>query len=113
MFLRTPNFLIMNIVDTESYDTLSSAVNSLTDEGYVDIFRANDNDIMALYSKKSYQPEDLHILRSYRFDCMTNPQDETVVFAIDAWDGTKGTLVMSYSAEHEQNLDLIRRIEYK
>ncbi len=41
---------------------------------------------------------------------MTDPQDETVVFAIAAEDGTKGTLVMSYSAEHSQNVELIAKI---
>lgn len=103
----------MNIVDTESYDTLSTAVNSLTDDGYIDIFRADEKDIVALYSNKHYNPEDLHILKSYRFEGMSNPQDETVVFAIDAWDGTRGTLVMCFSAEEDQNLDLIRQIRYK
>lgn len=103
----------MNIVDTESYDTLSTAVNSLTDDGYVDIFRADEDNIVALFSNKIYNPEDLHILKSYRFEGMSNPQDETVVFAIDAWDGTKGTMVLCFSAEQDQNLDLIRKIEYK
>ena len=42
---------------------------------------------------------------------MTNPQDDAVVFALEATDGVKGTLVMSYSAEHNQNLELIKQIK--
>ncbi len=94
-----------------SFDTLSEAVNTLTSkEGFTEDFEAEDNCIKALYSKKQYQPNELKILSSYRFEGMTNPGDQTTVFAIEANDGTKGTLVMSYSAEHSQNVELIRQI---
>ena len=94
-----------------NFDTLSAAVDTLTkEEGYLEDFVAIENCIKALYSKKEYQPDELVIHKSYRFEGMTNPEDETVVFAIEASDGTKGTLVMSYSAEHFQNIELIRLV---
>lgn len=94
-----------------NFDTLSEAVNTLTQEqGFTEDFEAEDNFIKALYSKKQYQPNELKILSSYRFEGMTNPGDQTTVFAIEANDGTKGTMVMSYSAEHGQNVELIRQI---
>ena len=95
----------------ESFDTLSQAVDALThEEGYVEDFEAVKSCIRALYSKKEYQPNELVIQKTYRFEGMTDPQDETVVFAIEASDGTKGTLVMSYSAEHNHNSELIREM---
>jgi len=42
---------------------------------------------------------------------MGSPEDETALFAIIANDGTKGTLVMSYSARHFQNIALIKKIK--
>lgn len=92
------------------YDTLSQATNGLTALGYEEDFRAKDSKIVGLRSKKEFMPTDLKIVHHFRFDGMTNPQDDTVVFAIEANDGTKGTMVMSYSAEHDQNVELIKQI---
>ncbi|MBO0322701.1 phosphoribosylpyrophosphate synthetase [Muricauda sp. CAU 1633] len=97
-----------------NFDTLSEAVNTLTqEEDFTEDFEAEENSIKALYSKKEYHPNELKILSSYRFEGMTNPNDQSTVFAIEAKDGTKGTLVMSYSAEHSQNVELIRQIPNK
>jgi len=95
----------------ENYDTLSIAVDALTKEGFIEDFKAEENCIKALYSKKEFQPEDLTIVKSFRFEGMTNPDDESELFAIVAIDGTKGTLVMSYSAKHSQNVALIKLIK--
>jgi len=89
------------------FDTLSQAINRLTKDGYKEDFVAGDTKIIAIISKKEYLPAELKIVDSFRFDGMTNPQDDSVVFAVEANDGTKGTLVMSYSASHSQNVDLI------
>lgn len=62
--------------------------------------------------RKEFLPKALKILDVYRFEGMTNPEGETAFFfANEANDGTKGTLVMSYSAEHNQNVDLIKEIK--
>ncbi|MCK0161802.1 phosphoribosylpyrophosphate synthetase [Allomuricauda sp. F6463D] len=100
-------------MDKHSFTTLSEAVNTLTKEGYKEDFEADESCIKALYSKKEYQPKDLVINNSYRFEGMTNPSDESIVFTVEANDGTKGTLVMSYGASTAQNEDLIQQIPYK
>ena len=97
-------------MENYNFDTLSEAVNTLTKDGFTEDFEAENNCIKALYSKKEYQPSELKISSSYRFEGMTNPGDQSTVFAIEANDGTKGTLVMSNSAEHSQNVELIRQI---
>ncbi len=96
-----------------NFDTLSEAVNYLTKEGYTEDFKAEEQYIKALYSKKEYLPKELIITKTYRFDGMDSPEDETELFAIIANDGTKGTLVMSYSAQHNQNVELIKQIKNK
>ncbi|WP_318309708.1 phosphoribosylpyrophosphate synthetase [Flagellimonas crocea] len=97
-----------------SFDTLSEAINTLTqEEGYKEDFEADATCIKALYSKKEYQPSELKIIESYRFEGMTNPGDQSTVFAIEASDGTKGTMVMSYSASSGQNDELIKQIPFQ
>lgn len=99
------------IMESNQFETLSETIDSLTKEGYTDTFRAEDESIKAVYSKASFRPDELKIIKSYRFDNMTNPDDEAEVFAIEAQNGIKGTLVMSYSASHSQNVELIRLIQ--
>jgi len=94
-----------------NFDTLSAAVDTLTKEGFTEDFKAEESCIRALYSKKKYQPEDLKIVNTFRFQEMSNPEDDMELFAIVAHDGQKGTLVMSYSADHFQNVELIRQIK--
>ena len=87
-------------MDKCSFETLSEAVNTLTQkEGYKEDFEADENCIKALYSKKEYQPKDLVIINSYRFEGMTNPSDSSILYVIETNDGKKGLLVDSYSAE--------------
>lgn len=103
----------MVVFNFENSDTLSARVNELTRNGFDESFKAMDNYVIALFSKTTYLPDELRIIEIFRFDGMTDPDDETILFAIIANDGTKGTLVMSYSAENDQNLDLIKEIPYR
>ena len=95
----------------KSFDTLSEATNALTKEGYKEDFKAEEHYIKGLYNKKEFKPKNLKIVASYRFEGDTNPEDETELFALIADDGTKGTLIMSYSANHFQNTELIRQLK--
>jgi len=95
-------------MDTVNFDTLSQAVNFLTKEGYTEDFKVEEKTILALYSKKEYLPQELKITKTYRFDAIDSPEEEAALFAIIANDGTKGTLVMSYSFEHNQIISLIK-----
>lgn len=97
----------------KDFDTLSHAINALTKDGYEENFRAGETRIIGSISKAEYLPEELKVVELYRFEGMTNPQDETVVFAIEAKDGKKGTLVMSYSSKHDQNVELIKKIPHE
>jgi len=95
---------------TNNFDTLSQAVNSLTENGFTEDFKTEEKYIKALYSENKYLPKELIITETHCFDGMDSPEDETELFAIIANDGTKGTLVMSYSAQHNQNIGLIKKI---
>ncbi|MDO3694650.1 phosphoribosylpyrophosphate synthetase [Wenyingzhuangia sp. chi5] len=98
-------------METQNFETLSEAINNLTQKGYTDNFVANDTCIKALYAKKEYQPNDLKVDSFYRFEGITNPSDQSELFAISTHDGIKGTLTMSYSANHSQNIELIKQIK--
>ncbi|MCV9385697.1 phosphoribosylpyrophosphate synthetase [Reichenbachiella ulvae] len=96
---------------TQTFDTLSEAMNALTKEGFKENFIPKENSIHAVFSDKHYQPQELKITRNFRFEGMTNPGDSTELFAIEAKDGTKGTMSMNYGANGHQNDELIKNIE--
>lgn len=65
--------------------------------------------------KNIYQPADLKIIKTYRFEGMSNPDDNSILYIIEANDGTKGFIVDSYGAysshDDQQGFDnFIRQI---
>lgn len=64
---------------------------------------------------KSYQPADLKIIKTYRFEGMSNPDDNSILYIIEAKDGTSGYMIDSYgvysSHDNQQGFDnFIRQI---
>lgn len=88
-----------------SYDTLSQAVNDLIKRGYTTDFliesekeclicKSNDSPVAEL------SPEEFIIDEVYRFEGMTDPGDESIVFAISSpVHNIKGTVINSYGAD--------------
>jgi hypothetical protein len=91
-------------------NTLSEILNQLRKKGYTEDFRTEGDHILAIYSKKKYQPEDLRITDTFRFEGNTNPSDESELLVIEAKDGMKGTMTMAFGAKHSQDADLVKRI---
>lgn len=83
---------------------------ALSQKGYSESFRTRDGYIEAVFSKRHYQPEDLKIVDTYRFEGMSAPGDSTALFAIRAHDGTLGTLTLTYGADSNHDVELIKRI---
>jgi len=79
-----------------SYDTLSEAIRDLESRGYTHDFNLAENCIECKAIHKKVGPEYFKILEVYRFDGMTNPDDESVVYAIETSNGLKGTLTDAY-----------------
>ena len=98
-------------MEVHVFDTLSEALNALKKVGYMEDFVAEEKNLFIQRTHRKYQPEDLKIVQSFRFEGISDPDDASVLFAIIANDGVKGTLLMAYGAKHSQNTDLIKRIK--
>lgn len=64
---------------------------------------------------KFYQPEDLKIIKTFRFEGESNPDDSSIVYIIEANDGLIGYTIDAYgmytSHENEEGYDnFMRRI---
>jgi hypothetical protein len=64
-------------------------------------------------NSKFYQPEDLRIIRTYRFEGESNPDDNAIIYVIEANDGLIGYSIDAYGAysDHDGDYDdFIRKI---
>ena len=98
-------------MDMNYMDTLSETMNKLSGKGYTGEFSIMDDVIVSAASKVKYKPEDLVIKESYRFEAPSKRYDSSELFAIEAGDGTKGTLVISFGAKHSQNAEVVKKIK--
>ena len=64
-------------------------------------------------NKKFYQPDNLKIIRTYRFEGETDPSDNAILYLLEANDGHMGYSLDSYGAYSDQPQgfdDFIRKI---
>lgn len=82
---------------SESFGTLSETTNGLKKEGYTLDFNIQDECIVCHQTNTTFSPEDFHIDKVYRFEGDSNPDDESIVYAISSPSfGVKGILVNGY-----------------
>lgn len=83
-------------MEKENMSTMTSILSVLEGTGYTAQFKATESGITSLTTKKSYQPQDVSINHFYRFEGESNPDDSSIIYAIETKSGEKGTLIDSY-----------------
>ncbi len=79
-----------------AYDTLSLAISELYKEGYETDFNLCAAGVEDKNRKKTYSASELNVIRYYRFEGMSNPDDNMILYVIEATNGDKGLLVDAY-----------------
>ena len=83
----------------ENYDTVSAALNSLKLQGYTIDFNIAFDKRIVTEGNLLFSPEDFIIVKVFRFEGASNPDDEAVVYAIESKDGdVKGVMVSAFGA---------------
>lgn len=87
-------------MDNHNLKTLSQVLNTLIKRGITKEISMNDEKQMILgKGEKTYQPEDLCIVKSYRFEGDSNPDDNAVLYLLKDKEGELATILDSYGAE--------------
>lgn len=81
-----------------AYRTVAEAVRDLERRGFAANFEMINKAFRAVDSGKTFTPDDLTIVEHYRFEGASDPEELAVVYAIQARDGTRGSLVDAYGA---------------
>jgi hypothetical protein len=103
----------MNINNqTPEFKTSSEAMRWLTSEGYTQDLNADTDCIRYDNKNKTLYPNQFEIDLIFRFEGMTDPGDESIVYAISSIDNSiKGILVNAYGAYSESlSEDMIAKL---
>ncbi len=80
----------------ESYDTLVEAIQGLKKKGFVHDFNLESHCLSCAPLNLELHPEDFEIIEHHRFEGMSDPNDNSVIYALQSKDGIKGILVDAY-----------------
>ena len=95
--------------------TLSQVMEKMRNKGYDHEFKMSDHGRMqSAETQKVYDPEDLKIVRTFRFEGESDPADSNILYLMEDKDGEKGYVLDAYGAysSHEESGfdDFIKKI---
>ncbi|RNL95056.1 phosphoribosylpyrophosphate synthetase [Sinomicrobium pectinilyticum] len=79
-----------------AYDTLSQAIAELKEEGFTQDYNLRDKGVHNTQKSSHIPAEDLNVLKIYRFEGKSNPDDNAVLYAIETAKGERGLLLDAY-----------------
>lgn len=97
-----------------TYDTLTEAIADLRKRDYVLDYNLTGAGAQCQQLPEILGPEELDIQEVHRFEGDSNPDDNTVLYAVQSHKnaGNKGLLVAAYGADVDaQAADFIRRLQ--
>lgn|SRR5688572_16494776 len=96
----------------KNYRSLSDATNKLKARGYTEDLNLQAVCVECPSHSLRFYPEDFVIDEFYRFEGMSNPSDNSIVFAISSKSGIKGVLVDAYGVYAESLNDaMIKKLK--
>jgi hypothetical protein len=99
----------------KSYDTVTEAVAMLNKRGYTEDFNLKENCIECRNGQYKIFHNEFQVDEFYRFEGMTDPADETIVYAVSSPRyNLKGVLVNGYGI-YSQSLtdDMVEKLSIK
>jgi hypothetical protein len=88
------------------------AIARLERAGFTAEFKADGDAVRVTGTTQRYVPDELLIRDYYRFEGTSDPDDMSVIYAVEARDGTRGTLIDAYGSYADPAIgNLISQIE--
>jgi hypothetical protein len=88
----------------KTYTTMADAMRDLERRGFTANFEPIGKALHVMGNKKTYQPAELTIVEHHRFEGASDPDEMSVVYVIEARDGTRGVLVDAYGVYSNPDL---------
>jgi hypothetical protein len=89
--------MIVNEHNSQPYmKSLSTCLNKMIMDGYEEDFKITDRGLESLQKGKVYKPDEVQVVNFFRFEGMSDPDDNAILYVIKTGDGAKGTLIDAY-----------------
>ncbi len=85
------------------YETLSQAVEDLKSRGYTYDFHYADACLFCDKISEKFTASDLTITEVYRFEGISDPDDNDVLYAIESKNGHKGLMIDAYGVYADEH----------
>lgn len=92
-------------MSTHNLKTLVETLNDLREQGYKSDFYIEGTHLRSSTSGNMYNPEDVSISETYRFEGESNPSDMSILYVIETNTSEKGTIVNTYGAQFDEQID--------
>ena len=95
----------------DSMTTVSQVLNNLKAQGYTVDFNLDDNCLVCSENRLKVHPEEFVVDRHYRFEGMSDPDDQAIIYAISSPNHQiKGVLVNGYGIYSNPETDAIIKV---
>ena len=91
--------------DKEEERSLINVERRLNREGYTADFKVTNGRLCVMGTSKEYAPEEVQITDFYRFEGESDPDDMSILYALETHDGVRGTISHSYGTYADTNID--------
>lgn len=100
--------------NTHKYDTLAVATESLMKEGYDINFKVNKIGKLTNSKDLEFEPSEVILMEIHRFEGMSNPADNSILYAVKTRTGEKGIVIDSYGADGSKiTSDFMNKVEQR
>ena len=77
-------------------NTLAGVIDDLDRRGFTEHFTLRDGRLCALGAHRAFDADDVAITEYYRFEGVSDPDDMSIVYAIETSSGLRGTLTDAF-----------------
>lgn len=78
-------------------------MSKLERHGYKEQFKVEKDRLVSVTTKKKYKSGDVSAVNFYRFEGSSDPDDMSILYAIETTDGAKGTLTDAYGMYSDED----------
>jgi hypothetical protein len=91
--------------DFKNYTPLSEKIKELEDQGFENQFKVENGKLIDLTERREYSPSDVTLKDKFRFEGESNPDDMSILYALECRNGSKGTLINAYGTYANEEID--------
>ncbi len=98
--------------DKEEERSLINVERRLNKDGFTADFKVSQGRLCVMGTDKTYAADEVQIVDFYRFEGESDPDDMSILYALETNDGLKGTISNSYGTYADSNVDaFLKQVE--